>query len=763
MNENKWKQIKWNEIIYRLIYAALLSCMVLFGAGQWCGIAKPGFVHVLMGTMMLVILLLLNFTGFRGRLFCIIGVCAVCAVLIVFVTPAETMSFLRNYCEWVIGGGGWNIEQLQVYEWIQAMIIALLCYMLQLFLERIPMIRYGLTILLLAVLLVCMFMGQHVSHMGAVFTIWYVFLGYIEWTKLNWKKEKSGDHRSYIVWVMPFCIIYLLLLSVLPSYPKPYDWKLVKDVYSNLRESFTTMVEKITNGDAEDFGLNFAGFSEDGELKGNVIDTKQEMMTIQGARNLKTNVYLTGKIYDTFDGKNWTAERTPYPDERTLDTLETMYAIRMYEGNKEDFVSESRLTIRYRFFQSGYLFAPMKAFALNCEEDYTRDAVIRFQKKQGYGTRYELSFLQMNLDQGSLYDYMEKTLPEDRKIWNTLVSRYVPSNEHRPAWEELQEYRSMIHQNYVGEIKLSDTARSSLEQMTEGQTTSVEKLRAIEHTLSSYTYTRTPGALPASIRSDADFLDYFLEKKEGYCSYFATAFVLLARAEGIPARYVEGFSVATQPDKEIPVYSGNSHAWPEVYIDGFGWIPFEPTPGYAEIRYTPWKTVGATSIVTSGKPYGYGGEAVQTEVAEEGMSEEDHAEDIQKAIRLFKIIGITIIILLVFLCIFFVTDRAIRRVRYGHMSPEEQFVIEIKRNLWLLSKMEVDRYPSETLQELKVRGEKLIPEVKLQFLSDYEDFLYGEHKMTQEILQYTIRQQEELLARLKSMRKWYYYRIRLFL
>ena len=32
-----------------------------------------------------------------------------------------------------------------------------------------------------------------------------------------------------------------------------------------------------------------------------------------------------------------------------------------------------------------------------------------------------------------------------------------------------------------------------------------------------------------------------------------------------------------------------AHAWPEVYIKGIGWLPFEPTPGYEELRYTPWE------------------------------------------------------------------------------------------------------------------------------------------------------------------------------
>lgn len=98
----------------------------------------------------------------------------------------------------------------------------------------------------------------------------------------------------------------------------------------------------------------------------------------------------------------------------------------------------------------------------------------------------------------------------------------------------------------------------------------------MEKELSSYTYTKNPGKLPDSIINQEDFLDYFLlESQKGYCSYFATAFVLMARAEGIPARYVEGFCVPVTTNKKMTVTANMAHAWPEVYIEGIGWLPFD--------------------------------------------------------------------------------------------------------------------------------------------------------------------------------------------
>lgn len=102
-------------------------------------------------------------------------------------------------------------------------------------------------------------------------------------------------------------------------------------------------------------------------------------------------------------------------------------------------------------------------------------------------------------------------------------------------------------------------------------------------------YTLNPGSTP----KDKDFLEYFLtENKKGYCSYYATAATIMFRSMGVPARYVEGY-VVTKSDIMNGTKDGegmvtamikdtNAHAWTEIYLDGFGWVPVDTTPGYLE-------------------------------------------------------------------------------------------------------------------------------------------------------------------------------------
>ncbi len=145
-------------------------------------------------------------------------------------------------------------------------------------------------------------------------------------------------------------------------------------------------------------------------------------------------------------------------------------------------------------------------------------------------------------------------------------------------------------------------------------------------------YTLAPGRTPPT----EDFVEFFLLKNQkGYCMHYASAGVLLARMAGIPARYCEGYMVdpAEMPllqkielDGEevysMEILDSNAHAWIELYIDGWGWIPFEFTFTEASQPLVP-ETEPATepvietvtSIVTS-----YVQPTMEPETAQETIS-----------------------------------------------------------------------------------------------------------------------------------------------
>ena len=125
-----------------------------------------------------------------------------------------------------------------------------------------------------------------------------------------------------------------------------------------------------------------------------------------------------------------------------------------------------------------------------------------------------------------------------------------------------------------------------------------EKVEYIQKIVSylkdNYTYTLKPGRVPEG----KSVVEYFLrESKRGYCTYFATSAAVILRCAGIPARYCAGYTVNTntgayytdgQSNKymKYDVYDNAAHAWVEAYIDGYGWVIVDATPGYGEVEDT---------------------------------------------------------------------------------------------------------------------------------------------------------------------------------
>ena len=86
----------------------------------------------------------------------------------------------------------------------------------------------------------------------------------------------------------------------------------------------------------------------------------------------------------------------------------------------------------------------------------------------------------------------------------------------------------------------------------------------------------TPAWHPS--RSDDAVWD-FLQSTRGYCVQFATSMAIMARTLDIPARVAVGFLPGESDRNGSYVVTGQrSHAWPELYFEGYGWVRFEPTP-----------------------------------------------------------------------------------------------------------------------------------------------------------------------------------------
>jgi len=117
------------------------------------------------------------------------------------------------------------------------------------------------------------------------------------------------------------------------------------------------------------------------------------------------------------------------------------------------------------------------------------------------------------------------------------------------------------------------------QKITDGLDSDYDKAKAIEQYffLNDFVYDLD------YVKSRGENAENFLFKtKRGVCFEYATSMVLLARAAGIPARYCEGYHVSQQLENpelrtNMVITPKDAHGYPELYIEGYGWMNFEPT------------------------------------------------------------------------------------------------------------------------------------------------------------------------------------------
>lgn len=116
----------------------------------------------------------------------------------------------------------------------------------------------------------------------------------------------------------------------------------------------------------------------------------------------------------------------------------------------------------------------------------------------------------------------------------------------------------------------------------------VSAASALEHFFrqsSRFTYDEEAPFLPGADPDDPySVMDALLTTRAGFCVHFATTFAVAARSMGVPTRVAVGYASRSQAERPVTIKAKDLHAWPEVFIDRVGWVPYEPTPGGAGVR-----------------------------------------------------------------------------------------------------------------------------------------------------------------------------------
>jgi transglutaminase-like putative cysteine protease len=133
-------------------------------------------------------------------------------------------------------------------------------------------------------------------------------------------------------------------------------------------------------------------------------------------------------------------------------------------------------------------------------------------------------------------------------------------------------------------LQLPDTVtertRELARDLTRDAPTPYDKAVALRDYLRA-TYPYNP--FPPPQARDSDAVDQFLfVDREGVCEHYASAMIVMLRSLGVPARLAAGYGSGTHNPITgfYEVRAKDAHAWVEVYFPEYGWVPFDPTPGW---------------------------------------------------------------------------------------------------------------------------------------------------------------------------------------
>ncbi|MGI9658745.1 MAG: transglutaminaseTgpA domain-containing protein [Gaiellaceae bacterium] len=145
-------------------------------------------------------------------------------------------------------------------------------------------------------------------------------------------------------------------------------------------------------------------------------------------------------------------------------------------------------------------------------------------------------------------------------FFETRAEEFPLLGQHRPVYEQAL--------NIVGDAPSPYAAAIGLEQWFRNT--------------GGFTYDELPTA-PSG--EQPPLSEFVLVGKHGYCQHYAGSMALMLRLLGVPSRVAAGFVPGDYNEAldQWRVTDRDAHTWVEVWFPGFGWLPFDPTPGRGEL------------------------------------------------------------------------------------------------------------------------------------------------------------------------------------
>lgn len=395
-----------------------------------------------------------------------------------------------------------------------------------------------------APLVLCLVVTDTVPDAGCLFLL---LLGLLLLLLTQTVRRRSEADSVRLTWFLsvPVALLLALLFLVIPqsTYNKQTQAEKLKDLVIKAANHLPMV-------DVSEDGELTLSFSRDIPSQVNLQsigpNTQFSLRIMDVTAETSEKLYLRGRHYNTYTGTQWSI---------TEGRKETFLAPYLY-GLSFDIETQTNSTLSIRTFGSHS---------------------VKYLPYHPSSPQYLQGGALLNPNKETDYTYYWCTLPQDIELQAERViddNYAVSSQAWTPADLALPDStREWAEEYFRSHVIYSGFYESYYE--TYGSTLSATANAIADLVRNSASYDLNTQRMPESYQ---DFAQWFLEESEtGYCVHYATATVVLLRAAGIPARYVEGYLTNTVAGETVTVTGLNAHAWAEYYIAGIGWIPLEST------------------------------------------------------------------------------------------------------------------------------------------------------------------------------------------
>lgn len=625
------------EKIPDIILAQLASFSLVYGlTSSLCLTYTP--LKILLLVMMCIMVLFTFFHNKKTSLaaFIFLGTAsAACIIFISFGTGIhKVITFFDEYFYWLGDFIQYPDTPDPVYQFITVIV---LCIFISIFSYIFIVKRFLFLVILGAGM--GLFTIQWSYNIVSSLIPFYIFLliSLIAWLKyvyvLRTSKEPNNFSKSaiIIIWSLPVCIIIIALAYSFHASDKPIEWKWldkkVISVYNYINRNFDyEAFDYFSLSDSSGFG------GRDHLLGGRVRLDRTNVLKVTTDKN----IYLKGAAKEVYTGTAWlnsSHEETPMGNNYSLlydETSEMLLGMKILTGNDnfiEDYFYTNKASITFMNLKTKSLFIPSKTTAFSPKNNSftgfinnTGDLSAKKRLTKGFNYTLEMYIPKIgteeliNILRESKRGLYSKYLTENYKIpdiassvpssaqstarqpdtiypTTPVIQIYPQKNNLVQPYDDVSRLILRSEQIYDSYLQLPRDLPQRVKDLSASlvsySTNDYDKAKAIEQYLSSnYAYNLDVRSTPRN----RDFVDYFLfDLKQGYCSYYASAMTVMARCVGLPARYIEGYMLPPEPVKDNSttyiVTNMQAHAWVEIYFEGYGWLPFEPTAPFQSNFY----------------------------------------------------------------------------------------------------------------------------------------------------------------------------------